>query len=469
MSTNPFSLDEVLAVAKIHPLYNPNLLYPPSPEDIQATVQAQSSTDSGISTLESWPLTTKKDLYKVIERLMKDTNPQNEYRRSSYVSVTGGGSGDMHLMFFTDVKENRQHRAAFGEFLRTCGVVEPHDWILTTHTSGYLYRSLDLLTEILENAGGTILSAGNLMKPSEVVRALARYNVNVLTGDSSQVIQVIHHISTLSADERNVIKLTKVIYTSEPLTDTQKRYIYAILGPVVKIYSILGSAEAGPYAIHNPDLTSGGEASSYQDMSMDFVFDTRSILVEIFPRSVMESDTPSSYLKPLPEGEEGVIVQTSLQRRRNPLVRYITGDLGSVHPVPNIARSIVPESEMEYYRVLRLRGRDRRFSFKWYGEYFEFSNIEMFMQKEAFGILQWQVIVGTLDSSPQTTLEIRMLRAAASDGMISLEQYVYEVERFFCVLPDNRHLFKLIFAEDIRGFEKSDTGNKVMKFVDRRR
>lgn len=62
MSTNPFSLDEVLAVAKIHPLYNPNILYPPSPEEIQATVQAQSSTDSGISTLESWPLTTKKDL-----------------------------------------------------------------------------------------------------------------------------------------------------------------------------------------------------------------------------------------------------------------------------------------------------------------------------------------------------------------------------------------------------------------------
>ncbi|GLA58329.1 hypothetical protein AtubIFM56815_008650 [Aspergillus tubingensis] len=48
-----------------------------------------------------------------------DTNPENEYRCSSYVSVTGGGSGDMLLMFFTDVKENRQHRAAFGEFLRT--------------------------------------------------------------------------------------------------------------------------------------------------------------------------------------------------------------------------------------------------------------------------------------------------------------------------------------------------------------
>ncbi|PYH72839.1 uncharacterized protein BO88DRAFT_422573 [Aspergillus vadensis CBS 113365] len=405
------------------------------PEEIQATVQAQPSTNS----------TT--NLYKVIERLTKDTNPQNEYRRSSYVSVTGGGSGDMLWMFFTDVKENRQHRAAFGEFLLTCGVVEPRDWILTTHTSGYLYRSLDLLTEILENAGGTILSAGNLMKPSEVVRALARYNVNVLTGDSSQVIQVIHHISTLPVDERKGIKLTKVIYTSEPLTDSQKRYIYAILGPAVKIYSFLGSAEAGPYAIHNPDLTREASSCQYSNGSMDFVFDTRSILIEIFPHSVMESDTPSSDMKPLSEGEEGVIVQTSLQRRWNPLVRYITGDLGSVHTVPDIARSIVPESEPKYFRVLRLRGRNRWFSFKWYGEYFEFTNIEMFMQKGAFGILQWQIIVGTLDSSPPTTMEIRLLRAAESRDLISLEQFVYEVETFFFVLPDNRHLFKLTFVE----------------------
>ncbi|PWY77705.1 hypothetical protein BO83DRAFT_435798 [Aspergillus eucalypticola CBS 122712] len=129
---------------------------------------------------------------------------------------------------------------------------------------------------------------------------------------------------------------------------------------------------------------------------------------------------------------------------------------------------VVEPHELKYFRVLRLWDRDRRFSFKWYGEYFEFTKIDMFMQKETFGILQWQIIAGTLDSSPQTTLEIRLLRAAASDDIFPLEQFVYEVETFFFVLPDNRHLFKLTFVEDIRGFEKSGTGNKVMKFVDRR-
>ncbi|KAE8145050.1 hypothetical protein BDV25DRAFT_134121 [Aspergillus avenaceus] len=390
-----------------------------------------------------------------------DLSPQNEYRRSSYVSITGGGSGGLPLMFLSDAKENRQQRAVFGEFLSTCGVVEPHDRIMTVHASGYFYRSLDLMSEIFESAGGTVFSAGNFMTPDEVVRALAHYNINVLTGDGSQVIQVIHHISTLSAERRKEIKLTKVIYTSEPLTDGQKKHIVATLGPV-KICSVLGSAEAGPYAIHNPDLTRDAGLTGYTE----FVFDTRIILNEVFPSSVVESDS-STALKPLPEGQEGVLVQTSLQRRRNPLVRYITGDVASIHPLPEIARSVVPESELKYFRMLRLRGRDRRFSFKWYGVYFEFQNIEKLMQRDSFGILQWQVIIGTHESSPQTVLEIRLLQKGASQRAISDQDFLYEMETFFFVLPENRHLFRLTFVEDLGGFEKSGTGNKVMKFVDR--
>ncbi|ODM20216.1 hypothetical protein SI65_03269 [Aspergillus cristatus] len=115
------------------------------------------------------PMVTKKDLYKVIERLAHDTSPENVYRLHSYISITGGGSGGLPLMFATDVKENRRHRAVFGEFMAACGLVGPGDWVLTTHASGYLYRSLDLMSEIFENAGATVLSCGNYMTPVEVV------------------------------------------------------------------------------------------------------------------------------------------------------------------------------------------------------------------------------------------------------------------------------------------------------------
>ncbi|KAE8352567.1 hypothetical protein BDV28DRAFT_134961 [Aspergillus coremiiformis] len=459
MASETFSLAEVLAVANIHPFYNPSVEYPPDQDSIESVVQSASKqTDIDIS---SRPLVSKKDLYKVIERLTDDTNPRNEYRRSSYVSITGGGSGGLPLMFMTDTQENRKQRAVFGDFLRTCRVVEPHDWILTTHASGYFYRSLDLLSEILENAGASVLSAGNFMTPAEVVRALAHYHVNALTGDGSQIVQVVHHISTLPAAERQEIQLNKIIYTSEPLTETQKSHISATLGPV-KIYSIFGSAEAGPCAVSHPDLLAQDPPSG----TMDFVFDTRQVLIEILPPSASDSDS-SSVPASLPDGEEGIIVQTSLQRRRNPLVRYITGDIGSLHPLPDAAHAVIPATELAHLRILRLRGRDRRFSFKWYGVYFDFENIVRLMQPEDSGILQWQVILGSLESSPQTKLEIRLLREADSEHVLPKEDLVKSIETFFFVLPENRHLFEITFLDSLAGFEKSSTGNKVMKFVDK--
>ena len=72
--------------------------------------------------------------------------------------------------------------------------------------------------EILENAGASVLGAGNHMEPGEVTSALASCRVNVLAGDGSQVLRIIRHISTLAAEERRQIRLDKILYTSEPLT-----------------------------------------------------------------------------------------------------------------------------------------------------------------------------------------------------------------------------------------------------------
>lgn len=317
------------------------------------------------------------------------------------------------------------------------------------------------MSEMFENAGATVLSCGNYMTPVEVIQYLAHYHVNVLTGDGSQIIQVIHHISKLPVEQKQRIGLTKIIYTSEPLTQAQREHIIAILGPI-KICSILGSAESGPYAVGSPDLTGRHACSS----TMDFVFDTRTMLIEILPPSIMDGSSPS-VASPVPNGEPGIIVQTSLQRLRNPVVRYNTGDIGSLHTLPESARAVIAQDDWDHLRVLRLHGRDRRFSFKWYSVYFEFENVATMMQTEGTGILQWQVILGTLDSSPQTTLELRILRAIDRGGILSKEALIQKIEWFFFVLPENQHLFRITFVDDIGGFEKSGTGNKVMKFVDK--
>jgi phenylacetate-coenzyme A ligase PaaK-like adenylate-forming protein len=316
------------------------------------------------------------------------------------------------------------------------------------------------MTEIMENAGATVLSAGSYMPPKDVAKSLADYHVNILAGDSSHVVQTVYHISLMAKEDRDRVRLDKIIYTSEPLTGPQRAFIKTILGEV-KIISVMGSAEAGPWAISSPDLT--GEQSLTSN-STDFVIDTRNMVVEIVSPSVIDGvSTPNPIL--LPQGEEGLIVQTSLQRLRNPLVRYVTGDIGSLHPLPSAACAVIPEADWGHLRVLRMHGRDPRFSFKWFGGYFEFDRISAFMQEEECGILQWQILLGRLESSPQATLEIRLLRSPLRDGILSDDALIKRVEAFFIVLPENEPLFRIAFLDGLGGFERSATAGKVIKFV----
>lgn len=312
------------------------------------------------------------------------------------------------------------------------------------------------MLEIFENAGATVLAAGNYMSPAEVVQLLISYQVNVLTGDGSQIIQVVHHISTLSPEERQRVNLTKVIYSSEVLTAAQRLHIKETLGSNARIYSLLGSAEAGPWGISSTELC-GREIKT---ATADFVYDTRHMLIEILPEVCVETGSTTECLQ---DGEKGIIVQTSLCRLRNPLVRYITGDIGSLHSLPESARSVVPEADWAYLKIVRLEGRDRRFGFDWDGFCIEFENVAAMMSKEDFGVLQWQVILHKMEPSQEAGLEIRVLCSSKSAEV----KCTTELRHFFHVYSANEHRFRIVYVDGLDGFERSATGRKVIKLVDR--
>ncbi|RAL61480.1 hypothetical protein DID88_009409 [Monilinia fructigena] len=301
MAPEIYTLTEVLVVAQMHPFYNKDILYPPNSAAISMYRELAIDREKDFN-FQRQPLLDKKELYNTIAQLTHDVDPQNTYRQASYMSITGGGSGGVPMMFAVDVHENRRQRAQMGDFLRLCGIIDPTDVVLSTHFAGGFYRSLDLTTEIMENAGRLF--------------------------SVPEVIQVVHQISMLPQEDRKRIVLNKIIYTSEPLTGPQRVFIKTILKDI-KIFSVMGSAEAGPWAISSPDLT--GE-QSLDSNSTDFIFDTRSMMIEIFSPSVLD-DATSLDMHLLSEGKTGLIVQTSLQRLRNPLVRYISGDVGSIHPL----------------------------------------------------------------------------------------------------------------------------------------
>ena len=186
--------------------------------------------------------------------------------------------------------------------------------------------------------------------------------------------------------------------------------------------------------------------------------------IEIFPATFSEQD---SNPDPVEDGLQGVIAQTSLTRLRNPLVRYITGDVGSLHPLPQESKALIPEVEWDHLRVLRLQGRDRRFSFEWDGNYLEFSRLNALLNDARSGVLQWQIVLEKVEATAQKRVEVRLLRLDAGTGVLSQQELVKSIETFFSVYSGNRSLFNLVFLADDSTFHRSQTGNKVVKYVDR--
>ncbi|KAF5626174.1 hypothetical protein F52700_8891 [Fusarium sp. NRRL 52700] len=433
MSPDPtYSLTDVLAVARIHPFYS-SAKYPPGEVTIQNAREGAASKYERPD-LKSWPLLRKPDF------------------------VTGGGGGVSKPLFFaTDARENRRHRALFGEFLRKTGIIERGDWVLSTHHGGSLYRSLDLTLEIMENAGASVLAAGHQCPPATVVQILQDFNVNVLTGDSSQIISIVHQISTMPDKKKN-IKITKVIYTSEGLSVMQRAQIYKVLAPVA-IYSVLGSAEAGPYGASSPFLVDIDLSSN----SNDFIIDTRMTIIEVLPLSCAESDR-DEIPEPLPDGETGVITQTVLTRLRHPVIRYITGDIGSLHDLPQKAVGRFAKHDLPHYRVLRLQGRDHRFSFMWDGCDFQFDKLNTILCDPRSEVLLWQVILDKMKPSQEISLEIRLLSGQSSRDTVSLQILSERLKNCLDVNVSNEHKFKITFVNDALGFELSGIGRKVIRF-----
>ncbi|RVD83549.1 uncharacterized protein DFL_007934 [Arthrobotrys flagrans] len=461
-----YSLKQVLAIAKVHPFYNPGIKYPPTQEEVIEIANSIDKNDNDGVNLSALPLATKETLYPTINRLWADDSPENSYRKAAYLSVTGGGSGGKPMLFATDVFENRRHRAAAATLLRTCGVVEPGDVVFSVHACGYLYRALDLMTELFEMAGGAVLCGGLAMQGETAIEHVINLRANVFAGDGSQVLAFANLVASLPAERREKVKVNKVIYTSDALTRDQRKIVSSVLD--AKICSVNGSCEAGAWSTANFSIT--GEPD---EDGVDFIYDTRMMVVEILPPLLLDEAGAGAEIRPVPDGEKGIMVQTSLSRLRNPLIRYITGDLASTRPFP--ATDEIPEEVAQHLRVIRLYGRDRRFSFKWYGEYFEFHKVKALIQQKGWGVLQYQIVLENLSEKETLILTVRLYRSdpnavqPGEEAFVSNEEIVKGLKQFFIVFEENgnENDFKVEFVKDLDGFERSKTGNKVMNFVDR--
>lgn len=262
----------------------------------------RNNVKDGFSTWESLPILKKVDYQIPLkERLSKGFSEKN-----SYTNKTSGSSGNP-IRF---AKDRYSHAITWAYHMERFG------WHDINFNSSLQARYYGIPLDTVENKTVRLkdflakryrFSINNLSEKAldEMLKVYKQKPFEYINGYTSSIVLFAKYLRGKNIVLKDVCPTLKVcIVTSEMLFEADKILLENRLGvPIVNEY---GCSEAGVIAFTNPH----GE----------WEVDSKTLFVEILD----EAD------KPLPMGEEGRIVITSLHNKAHPFIRYEIGDYGAL-------------------------------------------------------------------------------------------------------------------------------------------
>jgi len=252
-------------------------------------------SSNGGDRLTDWPILTKADLQA---RLVSVRREQSG-RTGVYYSRSGGTTTGQPLYFPTDVAENHEQRQRLARRLAADGVLAPETMAVNICPMVRLYRTLEIFNEFCENCGATVLPMADIAADAEIHEQATLFAANTVIAMPSRLLAFGRYMQ----DKHLTWPVHTVVFGGEFLQAGKRRFLSEVLG-VKRFCGIYGSAELGTVAWH-PDLP---EVPIYH-----------------FPRDILHVEV----VAPDVDGY-GSLVATNLVRRRFPLVRYRTGDVGRI-------------------------------------------------------------------------------------------------------------------------------------------
>ncbi len=257
----------------------------------------------GNKSVENWegiPIMTKRDLQIPFnERLTKGFT-----QKKCYINKTSGSSG--HPLIFA--KDKFCHAMTWAEIINRFG------WFGIDFNRSYQARFYGIPLDILGNKKERIkdwlshrfrflvfdLSEEKLNSYFKIFQQNSFYYIN---GYTSSIVLFAKYLKTKNIVLTEVCSTLKYcIVTSEMLFEKDKTLLEKWLGvPIINEY---GAAELDLIAFTNP--------------KDEFVINSETLFIEILDENN----------QPVPTGESGKIVITSLHNKAHPLIRYEVGDLG---------------------------------------------------------------------------------------------------------------------------------------------
>jgi phenylacetate-CoA ligase len=268
------ALKEILTVADRHPWYQGH---------------------NGGDRLGEWPILTKSDLYERLRSARQDASQ----RGGVYYSRSGGTTSKQPLFFPTDIAENHEQRARLARRLAADGVLSSATVAVNVCPIVRMYRAMEIFNEFAERCGATVLPMAAIADNQEICEVGALFAANTLLGMPSRLVALGRHVQ----EHGLTWSVETVLFGGEFLQPGKRRLLREVFG-VRRFSGAYGSAELGVVAWH-PDLP---EVPVYH-----------------FPRDILHVEIVDADA----DGY-GALVATNVVRRRFPIVRYNTGDVGRI-------------------------------------------------------------------------------------------------------------------------------------------
>lgn len=278
---------------------------------------------SDIDLERSWFLADLPILKK--QHLVQHSPPESEALltgplESAYVFRSGGTTGTPKFSPFS-FDEFRRFTLMF---LRAYGAagLRSSDRVANMFVSGSLYASFIFVNRCLEELGCVNFPFTGSAPIDVIGRNLELFPINTLMGIPSWVLEVVQKLPPTALS-----KIEKIFYAGEHLYAEERQYLHDLL-PNLRLIA------SGGYGAVDTGLM------GYQCHACEG--DVHHTLAD---HVLLEIVDPVSR-RPLRDGEEGIILVTTLDRFLMPLIRYDIGDIGRMVPGACACGRTMPRFEL---------------------------------------------------------------------------------------------------------------------------
>lgn len=220
---------------------------------------------------------------------------------SAYLFRSGGTTGAPKFSPFAIAEFQRW----VGIFQRTYGAagLRPDDRVANLFVCGSLYASFIFINRMVEEMGCLNLPFTASASPEAVSSHLELFDVNALMGIPSWLLEVVAALSPAAAS-----RVTKLFYGGEILYPEEREWLHEKLPNLTLVASGgYAAVDAGMMGFQCQASTGG-----IHHVHADHV--------------ILELVDPVT-LQPVPPGEVGLVLVTTLDRHLMPLIRYRIGDV----------------------------------------------------------------------------------------------------------------------------------------------